>query len=95
VEQQIVTGHVPSGEEVLGHPIRFVAPLERIRGRIVLAAGLGKSETAIAAQMRVNRKTVRLWRDRFAAQGLPSLWEIAPGRGRQATYQPSVDHPNG
>ena len=59
-----------------------------LRGRIVLAAGLGKSEAAIAAQMRVNRKTVRLWRDRFAAQGLPSLWEIAPGRGRKATYQP-------
>jgi transposase len=57
-----------------------------LRGRIVPAAGLGKSEAAIAAQMRVNRKTVRLWRDRFAAQGLPSLWEIAPGR--KATYKP-------
>jgi len=59
-----------------------------LRGRIVLAAGLGKSETAIAAEMRVNRKTVRLWRERFAAQGLPGLWEIAPGRGRKATYKP-------
>ena len=27
-----------------------------------------------------------LWRDRFAQQGLPSLWEIAPGRGRKASY---------
>src|SRR6266851_4389714 len=59
-----------------------------LRGRIVLAAGDGKSEAAIAAEMNVNRKTVRLWRDRFAAQGLSGLWEIAPGRGRKATYDP-------
>ena len=59
-----------------------------LRGRIVLAAGLGKSAAVIAAEMKVNRKTVRLWRDRFAARGLPGLWEIAPGRGRKATYQP-------
>ena len=58
------------------------------RGRIVLAAGLGKTEAAIAAEMNVNRKTVRLWRERFAAQGLPGLWEIAPGRGRKATFSP-------
>jgi transposase len=59
-----------------------------LRSRIVLAAGLGKSEAAIAAEMNVNRKTVRLWRERFAAQGLPGLWEIAPGRGRKATFGP-------
>ena len=59
-----------------------------LRGRIVLAAGLGKTEAAIAAEMNVNRKTVRLWRERFAAQGLPGLWEIAPGRGRKATFSP-------
>jgi len=59
-----------------------------LRGRIVLAAGDGKSEAAIAAEMNVNPKTVRLWRDRFAAQGLSGLWEIAPGRGRKATYKP-------
>ena len=57
-----------------------------LRGRMVLASGLGKSEAAIAAEMNVNRKTVRLWRERFVAQGLPGLWEIAPGRGRKATY---------
>ncbi len=58
-----------------------------LRGRIVLAAGHGKSEAAIAAEMNINRKTVRLWRERFAAQGLTGLWEIAPGRGRKATYK--------
>ncbi len=59
-----------------------------LRGRIVLAAGHGKSEAAIAAEMDINRKTVRLWRERFVAQGLSGLWEIAPGRGRKATYDP-------
>jgi transposase len=57
-----------------------------LRGRVVLAAGDGKSEAAIAADLKVDRKTVRLWRERFVAKGLPGLWEIAPGRGRKATY---------
>lgn len=57
-----------------------------LRGRIVLAAGDGKSEAAIATDLKVDRKTVRLWRERFVAKGLPGLWEIAPGRGRKATY---------
>src|ERR1700676_2749261 len=59
-----------------------------LRGGIVLAAGLGKTEAAIAAEMDVNRKTVRLWRERFVARGLPGLWEIAPGRGRKAAFGP-------
>src|SRR5258707_3349106 len=54
-----------------------------LRGRIVLAAGHGKSEAAIAAEMDINRKTVRLWRERFFARGLSGLWESAPGPGRQ------------
>lgn len=57
-----------------------------LRCRIVLAAAAGKPEAAIAAENGVNRKTVRLWRERFGADGLPGLWEIAPGRGRKATY---------
>jgi len=57
-----------------------------LRCRIVLAADAGKSEAVIAADLNVNRKTVRLWRQRFLAQGLQGLWEIAPGRGRKATY---------
>jgi transposase len=57
-----------------------------LRGRIILAAGHGKSEAAIAAEMNVNRKTVRLWSERFVVQGLPGLWEVAAGRGRKATY---------
>jgi len=59
-----------------------------LRGRIVLAAAEGQSESAIARQVSTNRKTVRLWRARFAAHGLPSLWEVAPGRGRKPIYGP-------
>jgi transposase len=57
-----------------------------VRCRIILGAGRGESELAIAAKLDVNRKTVRLWRDRFIQEGLDGLWEIAPGRGRKATY---------
>src|SRR5258708_14420120 len=57
-----------------------------LRCRIVLAAGRGESEAAIAAELDVNRKTVRLWRGGFIQDGLESLWGIAPGRGRKATY---------
>ena len=48
----------------------------------------GQSESATARQLGTNRKTVRLWRTRFAAQGLQSLWEVASGRGRKPTYGP-------
>lgn len=59
-----------------------------LRSRILLAAAGGQSDSAIAKQLEVNRKTVTLWRTRFAAQGLDSLWEVAPGRGRKPIYGP-------
>src|SRR3954452_17177536 len=59
-----------------------------LRCRIVLAAGRGESETAIASQLEVNRKTVRLWKERFSLEGLNGLWELAPGRGCKAKYGP-------
>jgi transposase len=59
-----------------------------LRCRIVLAAARGESEGAIASELEINRKTVRLWRERFLQVGLQGLWEIAPGRGRKATYGP-------
>lgn len=59
-----------------------------LRCRIVLAAARGESESAVASQLGINRKTVRLWRDRFSNDGLNSLWEIAPGRGRKPIYGP-------
>ena len=57
-----------------------------LRCRIVLAVAAGKKEMEIAAENGVNRKTVRLWRERFRSGGLRSLWEIAPGRGRKPSH---------
>jgi transposase len=59
-----------------------------LRCRIVLAAASGQSDNAIATQLEVHRHTVRLWRNRFRQEGLQSLWEIAPGRGRKPSYGP-------
>jgi len=57
-----------------------------LRSRIVLAAAAGQSDNAIARGLAVNRKTVTLWRERFAQEGLDSMWEVAPGRGRKPSY---------
>jgi transposase len=65
----------------LGTPQQVV-----LRCRIILAVAAGKTERAVAAENGVNRKTVRLWRERFRSYGLQALWEVAPGRGRKPTY---------
>src|SRR5688500_11082218 len=57
-----------------------------LRSRIVLAAAEGQSDSAVARNLEVNRKTVTLWRARFAREGIDSLWEVAPGRGRKPTF---------
>jgi transposase len=59
-----------------------------LRGRIVLATAEGQPESTVAEQLGTHRKTVRLWRRRFAEQGRESLWQVAPGRGRKPTYGP-------
>jgi transposase len=59
-----------------------------LRGRIILAVAAGQCDSAIARQLKINRKTVMLWRSRFGVEGLESLWEVAPGRGRKPTYGP-------
>lgn len=58
------------------------------RSRIVLAAAAGQPDSAIAQALQVNRKTVIVWRSRFAQEGIGSLWEIAAGRGRKPSYGP-------
>jgi len=57
-----------------------------LRSRIVLAAAEGQSDSAVARDLEINRKTVILWRSRFAQEGIDSLWEVAPGRGRKPTF---------
>ena len=59
-----------------------------LRSRIVLAAAEGLSDSLIARELETNRKTVILWRARFGEKGVSGLWEVAPGRGRKATYRP-------
>jgi transposase-like protein len=64
---------------------------DRLRARIVLAAAAGRSNAAIAAEAGVCTDTVRKWRRRFAAGGLPGLKDaprsdthtIRLGRGRE------------
>jgi transposase len=57
-----------------------------LRSRIVLAAADGEADSAIARKLEVNRKTVTLWRTRFSEDGIETLWEVAPGRGRKPSY---------
>ena len=56
------------------------------RCRIVLAAAQGQSDKDIAENMKINTKTVALWRQRFVSAGPDSLWEVAAGRGRKPVY---------
>jgi transposase len=53
-----------------------------LRARIVLLAAAGWSNPRIAAELRCNLNTARLWRNRFLAQGLAGLRDV-PGRGRK------------
>ena len=51
-----------------------------LRARIVLARAEGRSNTAVAARLRVSRTTVRKWRDRLLARRLDGLGdEPRPG----------------
>jgi transposase len=77
------------GEQLRQWVSAFGTPQQvALRSQIVLAAAQGESDNGIARRLEVNRKTVVLWRDRFAHEGLDCLWEVAPGRGRKPTYGP-------
>jgi len=53
------------------------------RARIVLACGEGLPDTAVAARLKVNRHTVRTWRERYIEFGIEGLYdEPRPGRPR-------------
>ena len=56
-----------------------------MRARIVLMAGEGHSNSAIARELGVSRPTVIMWRERFAAGGPAALTEVKAGRGRKRT----------
>lgn len=67
-------------DRIVGAPTSQVRQV--LRARIVLLAAEGQSNGAVAAELGCNVNTVRLWRNRFVAQGLQGL-EDAPGRGRK------------
>ena len=54
-----------------------------LRARIVLLAGEGLANHAIAAQLNVSRPTVILWRQRFSVRGVEGLMKDAPRPGRR------------
>ena len=53
------------------------------RAQIILHAAEGLSNTRIAQEVGVTVVTVREWRKRFQNEGIDSLTEIKPGRGRK------------
>jgi transposase len=57
-----------------------------LRCRLVLAAAAGKQDLEIASAYEVNRHTAALWRQRVRTDGIGSVWEIQPGRGRKPKY---------
>ncbi|MBA2460238.1 MAG: IS630 family transposase [Actinobacteria bacterium] len=56
-----------------------------LRARILLLAGEGLSNSAIARALSASRPTVILWRSRFEQGGPAALAEVKPGRGRKPT----------
>jgi transposase len=56
------------------------------RCRIVVAAANGQRDKDIAESMKINIKTVALWRQRFSREGPDALWEVAAGRGRKPHF---------
>jgi transposase len=61
-----------------------------LRARIILAAGEGRPNQAIARQLGLSRPTVLLWRGRFAASGTPGILKDAPRPGRRKAIGPEV-----
>lgn len=53
------------------------------RSTIVLLAAAGWADSRIAAELGISRRTVSLWRSRFAEGGTRLLLVDAPGRGRK------------
>ena len=53
---------------------------------MILAAAQGTQDKQIAAQLKVHRFTVALWRRRVREQGIGCVWEILSGRGRKPRY---------
>ena len=77
-------------KRLLGLTRSQTAPYRDVqRARIVLAAADGVSNAGIARLLSISEDTARIWRDRFAAQGLAGLVD-RPRPGRPPVYGPDV-----
>lgn len=59
------------------------------RCRIALGALRGAHDLELAGELGIHRHTVALWRKRVCEQGIGTVWEVAPGRGRKPLYSAS------
>jgi transposase len=59
-----------------------------LRAKVVLLAAQGRNNCEIADELRVDLKTVRKWRSRFAAERLGGLYDLARA-GRPAKFEAS------
>lgn len=59
------------------------------RARIILLAGEGIANLAIARKLSVGRPTVLLWRERFEKKGTEGILQIKEGRGRKKEIEES------
>ena len=57
-----------------------------LRARIIVAAARGQTDLRITGDLRVQRRTVALWRQRVRELGIGCVWEMRPGRGRKTRY---------
>lgn len=57
-----------------------------LRARIIVAAARGLTDLRITGDLRVQRRTVALWRQRVRELGIGCVWEMRPGRGRKTRY---------
>jgi transposase len=78
VEESVLAARVRSGR---------AAHRDVLRARIVMAAAAGAANAQIAAELGIGDDTVRKWRKRFAAKGLPGPDDL-PRSGRPRRFTP-------
>jgi len=57
-----------------------------LRSRIILGAAQGQTDLDLTGNLKVQRRTVALWRGRVLEVGIGCVWEMRPGRGRKTRY---------
>ena len=75
----------PADRELLTKWVRARSSPQALvaRSQIVLMLADGLSERSVSKTLGINRRTVTLWRTRFAAGGCQALTKEKPGRGRK------------